>query len=203
MICLQSIISLCKVVSPSLCCQYLLPTALSMHTDNVPNVRFKVAQALSNLGSQLDEKSIENEVKSCLVRLSEDADTDVKFYAYEAMDTLKITTNKPFQCYYIKIKPNSNVTCIQPESLSSSTTTIETGALAALSGPTETVNTLSADDHCVTIDDQSLSSLNIVGDTNAAVISNDMDNNTPVTISQSPYLVNAANIVDDNVNGDN
>ncbi|KAK4468262.1 hypothetical protein MN116_008416 [Schistosoma mekongi] len=200
MICLQSIISLCKVVSPTICCQYLLPTALSMHTDNVPNVRFKVAQALSNLGSQLDEKSIENEVKSCLVRLSEDADTDVKFYAYEAMDTLKISTNKQFQCYYIKIKPNSNVTYIQPESLSSSTTTIETRALAAASGPAATVNAQSTDDHCVTNDDQSLSSLNIVGDTSAAVISNDMD--TSVTISQSPYFMNASNSVDDNLNCD-
>ncbi|CAH8861100.1 unnamed protein product [Trichobilharzia szidati] len=113
MICLQSIISLCKVVSPTICCQYLLPTVLSMHTDNVPNVRFKVAQALSNLGLQLDEKDIDSEVKACLNRLAEDSDTDVKFYAYEAMDTLKISVNsnnnnKPlpvFQSYHIKVKP--------------------------------------------------------------------------------------------------
>nr|CAH8862808.1 unnamed protein product [Trichobilharzia regenti] len=118
MICLQSIISLCKVVSPTICCQYLLPTVLSMHTDNVPNVRFKVAQALSNLGLQLDAKDIDSEVKACLHRLAEDSDTDVKFYAYEAMDTLKISVNssinnnnnnKPlsplFQSYHIKVKP--------------------------------------------------------------------------------------------------
>ncbi|CAH8610782.1 unnamed protein product [Schistosoma rodhaini] len=209
MICLQSIISLCKVVSPTICCQYLLPTVLSMHTDNVPNIRFKVAQALSNLGSQLEEKNIENEVKSCLTRLVEDSDTDVKFYAYEAMDTLKITTSsKPFQCYYIKVKQNnsSNDNPIQNELLPSSTTTVT----AAGFDEVETVNSSSSsssspselNNHCI-IDDQSLSSLSIVNDLTTTPIVEDNNDNNSLLKSQSPTLVNNTNSVDGNVNCEN
>ncbi|XP_018652645.1 putative serine/threonine protein phosphatase 2a regulatory subunit A [Schistosoma mansoni] len=186
MICLQSIISLCKVVSPTICCQYLLPTVLSMHTDNVPNIRFKVAQALSNLGSQLEEKNIENEVKSCLTRLVEDSDTDVKFYAYEAMDTLKITTSsKPFQCYYIKVKQNnsSNDNPIQNELLPSSTTTVTAAGFDEV--------------------ETSLSSLSIVNDLTTTPIVEDNNDNNSLLKSQSPTLVNNTNSVDGNVNCEN
>ncbi|CAH8595268.1 unnamed protein product [Schistosoma margrebowiei] len=214
MICLQSIINLCKVVNSTICCQYLLPTVLSMHTDNVPNVRFKVAQALSNLGSQLEEKNIENEIKSCLTRLAEDSDTDVKFYAYEAMDTLKITTSsKPFQCYYIKVKQNNNGNdnnpdYIQTELLPSSTTTVTATGLdevetvdssSSSSSPSELTN------HC-NIDDQSLSSLSIVNDLTTTAIENTVENNNDnnsLLKSQSSTLVNNTNSVDDNVNCDN
>ncbi|VDP56226.1 unnamed protein product [Schistosoma curassoni] len=215
MICLQSIISLCKVVNPTICCQYLLPTVLSMHTDNVPNVRFKVAQALSNLGSQLEEKNIENEIKSCLTRLAEDSDTDVKFYAYEAMDTLKITTSsKPFQCYYIKVKQNNNGNDNNPaynqtELLPSSTTTttvtatgfdeVETVDSSSSSSPSELTN------HC-NIDDQSLSSLSIVNDLTTTPIENtvkDNNDNNSLLKSQSSTLVNNTNSIDDNVNCEN
>ncbi|CAH8532610.1 unnamed protein product [Schistosoma turkestanicum] len=198
MICLQSIISLCKVVSPAICCQYLLPTVLSMHTDSVPNVRFKVAQALSNLGSQLDEKNIENEVKSCLTRLAEDSDTDVKFYAYEAMDTLKITTsNKPFQCYYIKVKQNSNPNYIQTDLVPSSTTTTTTTTIT-VPGEVETVNSsCELNNHCF-IDDQSFSSLKIVNDLTTNPIDNNVvddnnDSNSSSVDSQLSTLVNNTN----------
>ncbi|VEL07939.1 unnamed protein product [Protopolystoma xenopodis] len=46
MICLQSIISLSGVLDAELCQNHLLPTALAMHNDGVPNVRFKVSAKL-------------------------------------------------------------------------------------------------------------------------------------------------------------
>ncbi|VDP88083.1 unnamed protein product [Echinostoma caproni] len=90
MICLQSIISLSEIVGPSVCKQHLLPTTLSMQNDSVPNVRFKVAQALSKLGSQLNKKDLDEGVHQCLKHLAEDTDRDVKFYAYEALDNLHL-----------------------------------------------------------------------------------------------------------------
>ncbi|VDP88886.1 unnamed protein product, partial [Schistosoma mattheei] len=169
-----------------------------------------VAQALSNLGSQLEEKNIENEIKSCLTRLAEDSDTDVKFYAYEAMDTLKITTSsKPFQCYYIKVKQNNNgndnnPAYIQTELLPSSTTTVTATGFDEVetvdsSSPSELTN------HC-NIDDQSLSSLSIVNDLTTTPIENtveDNNGNNSLLKSQSPTLVNNTNSVDDNVNCEN
>ncbi|RTG84928.1 serine/threonine-protein phosphatase 2A regulatory subunit A [Schistosoma bovis] len=215
----ENLVNLCKKFGSEWASQYfipkyLLPTVLSMHTDNVPNVRFKVAQALSNLGSQLEEKNIENEIKSCLTRLAEDSDTDVKFYAYEAMDTLKITTSsKPFQCYYIKVKQNNNGNDNNPaynqtELLPSSTTTtvtatgfdeVETVDSSSSSSPSELTN------HC-NIDDQSLSSLSIVNDLTTTPIENtvkDNNDNNSLLKSQSSTLVNNTNSIDDNVNCEN
>ncbi|KAF8567943.1 Serine/threonine-protein phosphatase 2A regulatory subunit A beta isoform [Paragonimus westermani] len=90
MICLESIIRLSEVVEPSVCRQRLLPTTLAMHTDNVPNVRFKVAQALSKLGGRLEPKDVSAEIETCLRHLSGDTDSDVRFYADEAMYALHI-----------------------------------------------------------------------------------------------------------------
>ncbi|KAG5454631.1 Polyamine N-acetyltransferase 1 [Clonorchis sinensis] len=90
MICLQSVIRLSDVVGPAVCKQHLLPVVLSMQADNVPNVRIKVAQALEKLGVQLDPKDVEDEIQTCLRRLAEDPDRDVRFYAEEAMETLHL-----------------------------------------------------------------------------------------------------------------
>ncbi|CAH8610799.1 unnamed protein product [Schistosoma rodhaini] len=190
----DNLVNLCKKFGSEWASQYFIP---------------KVAQALSNLGSQLEEKNIENEVKSCLTRLVEDSDTDVKFYAYEAMDTLKITTSsKPFQCYYIKVKQNnsSNDNPIQNELLPSSTTTVT----AAGFDEVETVNSSSSsssspselNNHCI-IDDQSLSSLSIVNDLTTTPIVEDNNDNNSLLKSQSPTLVNNTNSVDGNVNCEN
>ncbi|CAH8619859.1 unnamed protein product [Schistosoma rodhaini] len=189
----DNLVNLCKKFGSEWASQYFIP---------------KVAQALGNLGSQLEEKNIENEVKSCLTRLVEDSDTDVKFYAYEAMDTLKITTSsKPFQCYYIKVKQNnsSNDNPIQNELLPSSTTTVTAAGIDEV----ETVNSSSSssspselNNHCI-IDDQSLSSLSIVNDLTTTPIVEDNNDNNSLLKSQSPTLVNNTNSVDGNVNCEN
>ncbi|TGZ60851.1 hypothetical protein CRM22_008298 [Opisthorchis felineus] len=90
MICLQSVIRLSDVVGHAVCKQHLLPVVLSMQADNVPNVRIKVAQALEKLGVQLNPKDVEDEIQTCLRRLAEDPDRDVRFYAEEAIETLHL-----------------------------------------------------------------------------------------------------------------
>ncbi|CAH8600171.1 unnamed protein product [Heterobilharzia americana] len=190
MICLQSIISLCKVVSSTVCCQYLLPTALSMHTDSVPNVRFKVAQALSNLGPQLEEKDINNQVKACLTRLAEDADTDVKFYAYEAMDSLKISTNKPFQSYHLKVKLDNPTVLINPNYIQT----------PALSTPLQSPSSkLTGVEH---VNDATLASLSIADEnTNTANVS--VSGLMSLTTPDPLLTVNNSNDNEDSVNYEN
>ncbi|VDD75557.1 unnamed protein product [Mesocestoides corti] len=85
MISLQCIMSLSPIIDAETCSELLLPTALKMDHDRVPNVRFKVAQALAKVGSVVGPK----EVMPCLLHLLEDPDTDVRFYAAESIDFLK------------------------------------------------------------------------------------------------------------------
>ncbi|KAM7533315.1 hypothetical protein Aperf_G00000120897 [Anoplocephala perfoliata] len=84
MIALQCIISISSLIDSSTCTQILLPIALEMDHDRVPNVRFKVAQALAKVGTVVGV----NEVMPCLQRLLKDTDTDVRFYAAEAIECL-------------------------------------------------------------------------------------------------------------------
>ncbi|CDS43730.1 Serine:threonine protein phosphatase 2A 65 kDa [Echinococcus multilocularis] len=85
MISLQCIINLSPVIDAETCSQLLLPTALGMDHDRVPNVRFKVAQALAKVGEVVGAEV----VMPCLQRLLKDVDMDVRFYAAEAIEFLK------------------------------------------------------------------------------------------------------------------
>ncbi|VDK38133.1 unnamed protein product [Taenia asiatica] len=85
MISLQCIISLSPVIDAETCSQLLLPTALRMDQDRVPNVRFKVAQALAKVGAVVGAEV----VMPCLQRLLKDVDMDVRYYAAEAIESLK------------------------------------------------------------------------------------------------------------------
>ncbi|VDN40940.1 unnamed protein product, partial [Dibothriocephalus latus] len=76
MICLQCIIHLSPVLDASISKDVLLPTALNMNQDRVPNVRFKVAQALAKIGEAIPSDMVTSEVMPCLQRLTEDPDVD-------------------------------------------------------------------------------------------------------------------------------
>ncbi|VDL61327.1 unnamed protein product [Hymenolepis diminuta] len=84
MISLQCIISISPLVDAPTCKDILLPTALGMERDRVPNVRFKVAQALSKVGAVTGV----DEVMPCLLRLLKDTDSDVRYYAAESIESL-------------------------------------------------------------------------------------------------------------------
>ncbi|VDO04148.1 unnamed protein product [Rodentolepis nana] len=84
MISLQCIISITPLIDAPTCKKVLLPTTLELEHDRVPNVRFKVAQALSKLGAATGV----DEVMPCLLRLLKDTDSDVRFYAAESIESL-------------------------------------------------------------------------------------------------------------------
>ena len=56
--------------------------------DVVPNVRFKVAQALEKLALKIDKKIVASEVKPLLESMKKDADLDVKYYSTAALSVI-------------------------------------------------------------------------------------------------------------------
>ncbi len=51
----------------------------------MPNVRFNVAKNLERIAPLVDATVIDSTIKPCLQELGEDADTDVRFYARQAL----------------------------------------------------------------------------------------------------------------------
>ena len=63
----------------------LLPLCLRMAGDTVPNVRFNVARTLQALIPLVDSKVVTADIKPALLRLNDDTDVDVKFFAGQAL----------------------------------------------------------------------------------------------------------------------
>lgn len=63
----------------------MLPTVLTMATDNVANVRFNVAKTLQRIGPFLEPSAVQTQVKPILDKLNTDNDVDVKYFASEAI----------------------------------------------------------------------------------------------------------------------
>ncbi len=55
-----------------------------MANDGVANVRFNVAKTLSVVGPKLATSAMQAQVKPALLKLNEDSDFDVRYYASEA-----------------------------------------------------------------------------------------------------------------------
>ncbi|KAK8752318.1 hypothetical protein OTU49_004827, partial [Cherax quadricarinatus] len=85
MTCLACINVVGEVCGKDVTTKTLLPTVLSMANDNVPNVRFNVAKTLQIIGPHIEKESLHSQVKSVLDRLNDDPDTDVKYFASEAL----------------------------------------------------------------------------------------------------------------------
>ncbi|EAY17459.1 HEAT repeat family protein [Trichomonas vaginalis G3] len=64
--------------------KYFLPTVLYMSNDRTPNVKFMVAKTLLLFLGANDQK-VTQQVSACLKTLSNDPDTDVKYYACMAL----------------------------------------------------------------------------------------------------------------------
>eukprot|EP00298_Acanthocystis_sp_HF-20_P013361 c20311_g1_i1.p1 GENE.c20311_g1_i1~~c20311_g1_i1.p1 ORF type:complete len:582 (-),score=211.56 c20311_g1_i1:50-1795(-) len=78
---------LCQVVGPAISSETLLPLVLQLATDPVPNVRFNVCKTLVELSSVIgnDSPQIQGDAKKALSTLEKDSDSDVKFFATEAL----------------------------------------------------------------------------------------------------------------------
>jgi len=63
----------------------MLPVVIGLSKDTVANVRFNVAKTLQKIGPLMDASTINQQIKPCLDKLNLDADTDVKYFAQEAL----------------------------------------------------------------------------------------------------------------------
>lgn len=79
---INTIITVCNAETVS---KHLLPTVISLAADSVPNIRFNVAKTLQKIAPLVDVTCIQSVIKPCLVKLNEDADVDVKYFATEAL----------------------------------------------------------------------------------------------------------------------
>lgn len=74
-----------EVCGQEITTKVMLPTVLTMATDNVANVRFNVAKTLQRIGPFIESSSVQNQVKPTLDKLNTDSDVDVKYFASEAI----------------------------------------------------------------------------------------------------------------------
>ncbi|CDW58966.1 serine:threonine protein phosphatase 2A 65 kDa [Trichuris trichiura] len=88
--CLFCINVTAKVCGPAITSQHLLPTVFKLADDPVANVRFNVAKTLSTIGNMFDQKAIQNEIKPILTKLLDDNDLDVKYFANQARQALRL-----------------------------------------------------------------------------------------------------------------
>jgi len=77
-------------LSPSIIKDYVLPTVIGLSEDPIPNIRFNVAKALETLTPSLKQDSntvdlIESTVVPSLQKLTNDKDSDVRFFASRAL----------------------------------------------------------------------------------------------------------------------
>lgn len=82
---LSAIATLGSIVDTELLCGKMLPLVLQMGNDQVPNVRFNVAKTLQALIPVLEPGLVQQQVKPRLLELTEDADSDVQYFANQAL----------------------------------------------------------------------------------------------------------------------
>jgi serine/threonine-protein phosphatase 2A regulatory subunit A len=63
----------------------LLPLALKMVTDNVPNIRFRLARTLAILAQNCETIVAQQRIRPALESLLSDTDKDVRYEAHKAM----------------------------------------------------------------------------------------------------------------------
>jgi serine/threonine-protein phosphatase 2A regulatory subunit A len=84
-----------EALPPAVLTARVLPTLMSFARDPVPNVRFNVAKALTNLATRgkIEPAAAASLVRPALASLAADADDDVRFYACEAAAVLSGTAH--------------------------------------------------------------------------------------------------------------
>lgn len=84
---LVAIGNLAPVVSHDVLCNNMLPVVIACSQDKVPNIKFNVAKMLKQLIPLVDASILHETIKPCLVSLSEDTDTDVRYFARQALSS--------------------------------------------------------------------------------------------------------------------
>ncbi|KAF9164346.1 hypothetical protein DFQ26_001557 [Actinomortierella ambigua] len=89
-----AITAMASAVTPEVIRDYILPTVTNLVTDPIPNIRFNVAKSIEALIPVLAQNPdtrplVDQQLKPALVRLSEDPDNDVRFFAHRALLTVQ------------------------------------------------------------------------------------------------------------------
>jgi len=82
---LKACAAVAMVMNSDIASQKMLPIVLEMSKDNVPNVRFNVAKALSSFGPKCANSM--HSITQTLNKLVEDSDRDVRHFAKETLDS--------------------------------------------------------------------------------------------------------------------
>ncbi|KAJ3131992.1 hypothetical protein HK100_005820 [Physocladia obscura] len=87
-----AITTLAHVVNGEVLKDLIVPTVTSLATDPIPNIRFNVAKSMEELVPLLKKTGLSgllgDPIKPSLLKLSEDKDTDVRFFANRALAAL-------------------------------------------------------------------------------------------------------------------
>lgn len=81
---LKCISALSEILHADTVSETLLPMAIRMSEDPVPNVRFNVAETLGKIAAHVDTGAIAT-LKPVLMTMCNDPDTDVKYYSFMAL----------------------------------------------------------------------------------------------------------------------
>jgi len=85
-----AITTLSTIVSAEYITNMMLPVAVDMSKDKVPNIRFNVCKTLQALGQILDSNTVQTTIIPALFNLLEDKDRDVRYYASVALQTFNV-----------------------------------------------------------------------------------------------------------------
>ncbi|KAF9204555.1 hypothetical protein BGZ49_005165 [Haplosporangium sp. Z 27] len=85
-----AITAMTPAVTPEVIRDYILPTVTNLVADPIPNIRFNVAKSIEAQIPILIQNSdtkplVEQQLRPALVKLSEDADNDVRFFSQKAL----------------------------------------------------------------------------------------------------------------------
>jgi serine/threonine-protein phosphatase 2A regulatory subunit A len=75
-------------VGPAVLQQSMLPLALRLASDPVPNIRFNVAKTLESVATLLDPSVVQGDIKPVVQKLAEDEDSDVRYFATKALQVM-------------------------------------------------------------------------------------------------------------------
>jgi serine/threonine-protein phosphatase 2A regulatory subunit A len=82
---LAALAELAPFVSQDVCINSVLTVVLSAAKDRVPNIKFNVAQLTQKFVPLVGTSVVESTIRPCLLELNSDADTDVRFFAGQAL----------------------------------------------------------------------------------------------------------------------
>lgn len=74
------------VVTPEVVTQQILPLALVMAADPIPNIRFNVAKLFGKIHNFVEKQDGNERIKPILKRMTEDEDMDVRYFAQISLD---------------------------------------------------------------------------------------------------------------------